>query len=79
MQIYTVKEVAALLKVSPRTVERLVTRQQLRAVHVGQRLRIRAEHLEAYLHDAEGEPEASPRHDRLCWVSRERQSPAPRE
>jgi excisionase family DNA binding protein len=62
MQLYTVKEVAALLKVSPRTVARLVIRQQLRAVHVGQRLRIRAEHLGAYLNEAEHEPE----HQRNC-------------
>ena len=60
MQVYTVKEVAALLKVSPRTVERLVSRQQLRAVHIGRRLRIRTEHLEAYLNAAEGEQEATP-------------------
>jgi excisionase family DNA binding protein len=41
-------------------VERLVSRQQLRAVHIGRRLRIRTEHLEAYLNAAEGEQEATP-------------------
>jgi excisionase family DNA binding protein len=49
MQIYTVQEVAEQLKVSPRTVERLIARRQLAAVQVGRRLRITGEQLHAYL------------------------------
>jgi excisionase family DNA binding protein len=49
MQVYTVQEVAEQLKVSPRTVERLIARQQLAAVQVGRRLRITDEQLHAYV------------------------------
>jgi excisionase family DNA binding protein len=49
MQVYTVEEVAEQLKVSPRTVERLIARQQPPAVQVGRRLRITDEQLQAYL------------------------------
>jgi excisionase family DNA binding protein len=49
MQVYTVEEVAKQLKVSPRTVERLIARQHLPAVQVGRRLRVTEEQLQAYL------------------------------
>jgi excisionase family DNA binding protein len=54
MQVYTVKEIAEMLKVSPRTVERLIEQDHLRAMHVGRRLRITQESLEAYAALSEG-------------------------
>ena len=53
--IYTAQEVAAILKVSSRTVERLIASQQLLAVHVGRRLRVTQESLQAYISQAEGQ------------------------
>jgi excisionase family DNA binding protein len=49
MQVYTVQEVAEQLKISPRTVERLIARQQLAAVQVGRRLRVTDEQLYTYV------------------------------
>jgi excisionase family DNA binding protein len=57
MQVYTVREVAELLKVSPRTVERLIARHQLRALHIGRRLRVSHDALQAYVDQAEGRDE----------------------
>jgi excisionase family DNA binding protein len=47
--IYTAAQVATMLQVSPRTVERLVATHHLAAVHVGRRLRITHDQLQAYL------------------------------
>jgi excisionase family DNA binding protein len=38
-QIYTTDQVAAILQVSRRTVERLIARGDLQAIHIGRRLR----------------------------------------
>jgi excisionase family DNA binding protein len=38
VQVYTVREVATILKVHPRTIERLVATNQLVAIHVGRSL-----------------------------------------
>jgi excisionase family DNA binding protein len=54
MQVYTVKDVAEILKVSSRTVERLIEQEHLRAMHVGRRLRVTQEALAAYMVQAEG-------------------------
>jgi excisionase family DNA binding protein len=59
MQIYTVRDVAELLKVSPRTVERLIAQKQLRALHIGRRLRVTHDSLQAYLSGAEGRDETN--------------------
>jgi excisionase family DNA binding protein len=55
IQVYTVREVAELLKVSARTIERLVATQRLRAIHVGRRLRVTHESLQAYMDQADGD------------------------
>ena len=47
--VYTVPEVAQLLKVSSRTVHRMVEAGTLRAVHAGRFIRIPAESLQSYL------------------------------
>lgn len=52
---YTVDEVAAILKVHPRTVYRMVERGELRGVKVGVLWRIPQEALDAFLR---GEPPA---------------------
>ena len=54
MQVYTVKDVAEILKVSSRTVERLIEQEHIRAMHVGRRLRVTQEALAAYMVQAEG-------------------------
>jgi excisionase family DNA binding protein len=59
VQVYTVQEVAELLKVSPRTIERLVQNHQLRAIHVGRRLRVTQESLQAYIGQGEDRHEVS--------------------
>lgn len=56
IRIFTVEEVADILKVSARTVKRLISRQQLIAVHVGRRLRITQAQLDAYLAQASISP-----------------------
>jgi excisionase family DNA binding protein len=50
VQVYTVREVATILKVNPRTIERLVATNQLVAIHVGRRLRVTIDQLHAYMH-----------------------------
>jgi excisionase family DNA binding protein len=46
---YTIEEVAAILKVHPRTINRLLERGELRGVKVGRLWRIPEEALTAYL------------------------------
>jgi excisionase family DNA binding protein len=48
-RFYTVEEVAQLLRVSARTVYRLVERGELRALRVGDLYRISQENLDSYL------------------------------
>ena len=45
---FTVQEVAANLKVSPRTVRRLIVAGELKPIRVGQQLRINATELARY-------------------------------
>jgi excisionase family DNA binding protein len=52
VQVYTVHEVATILKVSPRSIERLVATNQLAAIRVGRRLRVTVDQLHAYMHPA---------------------------
>ena len=47
--VYTVEEVAKMLKVSKETVRRMVRDGELEAVHVRQRVRISKEALDKYL------------------------------
>jgi excisionase family DNA binding protein len=54
IRVYTVREVAEILKVNPRTIERLVASHKLDAIHVGRRLRVTHESLEAYCRQATG-------------------------
>ena len=56
IQVYTAAQVATILQVSPRTVERLVTQGTLQAVRVGRRLRITQHQLQAYLHQESTSP-----------------------
>jgi excisionase family DNA binding protein len=53
-ELLTLDEVAAALRVSRRTVERLVAAGRLRPVHVGRRPLITAVELEAYVAAAAG-------------------------
>lgn len=48
-QFLTVEELAALLKVSPRTIQRLVTRKELSAIRIGRQLRFRREWVDDWL------------------------------
>ena len=57
--IFTVQEVAEQLKVSCRTIERLVAMNQLRAIHVGRRLRVTEEALQAYISQEEDQQKTS--------------------
>jgi excisionase family DNA binding protein len=59
-ETYTAQEVAAILKVSTRSVERLVAKGTLSAVHVGRRLRITHDQLQAYLRQESTTPESQP-------------------
>ena len=54
--IYTAAQVATILQVSPRTVERLVAQGRLPAVRVGRRLRITQQQLRTYLHQESTSP-----------------------
>lgn len=47
--VYRVEEVAGILKVSPRSVHRLIQSGQLEAVRVGRFLRVTADALHAFL------------------------------
>lgn len=57
-RLWKVGEVAALLCVSPRTVERMITRGEVEAVHLGRAVRVRAQsvldHIEANRLDPTG-------------------------
>ncbi len=55
--VYTVPEVAELLRVSSRTVRRMVEAGTLRVVHAGHFIRIPAESLQSYL--SGGQPDRS--------------------
>lgn len=55
MDLLTIKETAEILKVSPLTVRRYISKKMLHAVHVGGNVRIRREELEAL--GERGEPE----------------------
>jgi excisionase family DNA binding protein len=52
--VYTIPEVAAILKCHRNTVERLIRGKQLPAIRLGSKYRVRAEALEAFLRDQEG-------------------------
>jgi excisionase family DNA binding protein len=54
-RVYTIEEVAEVLKVHPRTVNRMLERGQLRGVKAGRLWRISQEALEAYLRGEERE------------------------
>ena len=56
IQVYTAAQVATILQVSPRTVERLVAQGTLPAVRVGRRLRITQQQLWTYLHQESTSP-----------------------
>lgn len=47
--LYTVDEVAARLRVHPKTVRRLIARLELQSVRVGRTVRVRSGALDAYL------------------------------
>lgn len=47
--VYTVEEVADILKVSPQTVRALIKRGEMKAVRVGGQIRIRQQDLDEYL------------------------------
>jgi excisionase family DNA binding protein len=53
---FTSKQVADILQVSTRTVERLVSQGRLPAVRVGRRLRITQQQLRTYLHQESTSP-----------------------
>jgi excisionase family DNA binding protein len=52
-KVYTVEELAALLKVNPRTVYKMVDAGQIRSVRAGRQIRIPQEALDAYLRGAQ--------------------------
>jgi len=54
-RVYTVEEVAELLKVNPRTVYKMVHDGEIRSVRAGRQIRITDEALNAYLRG--GQPE----------------------
>ena len=47
--VYTLEEVAELLKVSVQTVRKLIKEKRLRAVRIGVQLRVRKEDLDRFL------------------------------
>ena len=49
LKIYTVEDVADLLKVNARTVYKMVERGEIRSVRAGRQIRITGEALDAYL------------------------------
>jgi excisionase family DNA binding protein len=51
-EFYTVKELAALLEINPRTILRLEQRKELKAHYIGRVKRFRREDIEAYLKKA---------------------------
>lgn len=53
-EFYTVKELAALLEINPRTITRLEQRGELKAHHIGRVKRFRREDIEAYLKKSRG-------------------------
>jgi excisionase family DNA binding protein len=50
--VYTVEEVAEILKVSAQTVRKLIRQKKLKAFTVGSQLRIRKEDLDTYMSSA---------------------------
>ena len=48
-KVYTVEEVAELLKVNPRTVYKMVDQREIHSVRAGRQIRIPQEALDAYL------------------------------
>jgi excisionase family DNA binding protein len=53
-KVYTIEEAAAILKVHPRTINRLLERGELRGFRVGRVWRISREALDAYIHGERG-------------------------
>jgi excisionase family DNA binding protein len=53
--VYTIPEVAAILKVHRNTVERLIRGKRLPAMRIGSKYRVRQEALDAFLREAEGQ------------------------
>ena len=49
IEFFTAEELAELLKVSPRTIQRLVNRKELPAIRVGRQLRFRREWVDEWL------------------------------
>lgn len=47
--VYTVQEVAEILKVKPLTIYRLIDRKELKAFKVGRNVRIKQEDLDEYI------------------------------
>ena len=58
--VYTVDEVAAALKVNPRTVYRMLERGELRGFKVGTSWRVRQDVLEALMHGERGAADGEP-------------------
>jgi excisionase family DNA binding protein len=54
--IYTTDQIAAILQVHRRTIERLIARGALQAMHVGRRLRVTTQQLEAFIARQGGRP-----------------------
>jgi excisionase family DNA binding protein len=54
-KVYTVEEVAELLKVNPRTVYKMVQQSEIRSVRAGRQIRITGEALDAYLRGEQAE------------------------
>jgi excisionase family DNA binding protein len=61
-QVYTTAQVATILQVHRRTIERLIAQGQMQAIHVGRRLRVTAQQLQAFLthQDTTDQPASSP-------------------
>ncbi len=56
-KIYTVKEVADLLRLSPRTVRKMIAEREITAFRVRDEWRVRASDLEEYMKRTENKPE----------------------
>ncbi len=54
-KVYTVEEVAVLLKVNPRTIYKMVDRDEIHSVRAGRQIRIPQDAIDAYLRG--GRPE----------------------
>jgi excisionase family DNA binding protein len=64
-QIYTTAQVASILQVHRRTVERLIMQGHLQAIHVGRRLRVTTQQLQDFVAQ-QGVPVASVQETTIC-------------